>query len=152
MEGCRVATEEEETRKGQSERERFSASLEEWEALQANIMAEVEAAARANDGPDEEAAALALEEAAIEEDAAALQKRRDRDRELAKFTANALDRASTSLLTLGLIGPGVGFLYHTSIVATLTNPELVVATISCLGLAIVLHFAGRAVLSEVFLR
>lgn len=102
--------------------------------------------------PDNEAADLAAEEAAIDVDAEALRLQRDLDRELAKFTANALDRMSTSLLTLGLIGPGVGFLYHTSILATLTNSELVVATISCLGVSFVLHSVGRAVLSEVFLR
>ncbi|RUX32602.1 hypothetical protein EOA13_00390 [Mesorhizobium sp. M7A.F.Ca.US.011.01.1.1] len=95
---------------------------------------------------------LADEEAAIEKEADSLKKQRELERELAKFTANALDRASTSLLTLGLIGPGVGFLYHTTLLATLTDSELVVATISCLGLAFVLHSMGRAVLNEVFLR
>lgn len=101
---------------------------------------------------DDEIEDLAAEEAAIEKEAIRLKKDRERARELAKFTANAVDRMSTSAVTLGLIGPGVGFLYHTSLLATLKDGELVVASLSCLGAAFVLHCVGRAILNEEFQR
>ncbi|TIU56683.1 MAG: hypothetical protein E5W35_12415 [Mesorhizobium sp.] len=102
--------------------------------------------------PEVEVQDLAAEEAALELEAERLKKQRELNRELAKYTAAALDRMSTSILTLGLIGPGIGFLYHSTLMAALTNQELVVATISCLGVAFVLHWIGRTVLNEEFLK
>ncbi|MBZ9673311.1 hypothetical protein [Mesorhizobium sp. ES1-3] len=125
--------------------------LEAEEGLLAGFRGAPETASNEDEPPDE-LQAITDEGVAIEREVEALRKQRERERELAKFTANALDRASTSLLTLGLIGPGVGVLYHTTLMAALTGSELVVATISCLGLAFVLHSVGRAVLNEVFLR
>lgn len=102
---------------------------------------------------DNEILDLATEEAAIEKEAIRLKKERERERELAKFTANFFDRASTSAVTVGLIGPGVGFLYHTSLIAAgLNEGELVTATLICLGAAAVLHWVGREILFQEFQR
>ncbi|MER9724643.1 MULTISPECIES: hypothetical protein [unclassified Mesorhizobium] len=129
----------------------------ELEATLARIAAALDADAGETPGTEgapasDEIRELADEEAAIEKEAARLKEKRERERELAKFTANAFDRMSTSAVTLGLIGPGVGFLYHTSLLAALKDGELVVATLSCLGAAFVLHCVGRAILNEEFQR
>lgn len=138
----------------ESSEERLKRILEETAESMARLaaLAPKESPSAAGEPPVDEVQDLATEEAAIEAAAEDLKRQRELDRELAKFTAAAFDRASTSLLTLGLVGPGVGFLYHTNLLAGLTNPDLVLATISCLGLAFVLHWVGRAILKEVFLR
>lgn len=117
--------------------------------LEAALQAAKEAAVQAKEILDDE---LAKEQAAINEEAAKLKKTQDLDRALAKFRANALDRASTSLATVGVITPAAGFLYHTSLLAVLTNQEIVVAVISCLGAAFTLHWCGKQLLTQEYLR
>ncbi|UVK43623.1 hypothetical protein BPNPMPFG_005432 [Mesorhizobium sp. AR07] len=86
----------------------------------------------------------------INDDSAGLQRERDIDREIAKFKANALDRASTSLVTLGAFAPLVGLLYHSTTVSFMQDQELATAVVGCLVGAFVLHWVGRGFLETGF--
>lgn len=86
----------------------------------------------------------------INDETAALQRERDLDRETARFKANALDRASTSLATLGVFTPLVSILFHTNLVVLMQTQDLAMAVIGCLVGAFALHMVGRGYLEKGF--
>ncbi|CDX57461.1 hypothetical protein MPL1032_220012 [Mesorhizobium plurifarium] len=86
----------------------------------------------------------------INNDSATLQREKDLDRETARYRANALDRASTSLVTIGVFTPMIGILYHSSVVAVIQTQELVGAVFGCLVVAFALHWVGRGFLETGF--
>lgn len=64
--------------------------------------------------------------------------------ERTKLTANALDRASTACLTVGVLGPFVAFIYGLAGGATQVRGAIVVAGAAfwVIG-AVILHFLAR---------
>lgn len=106
---------------------------EELERLQSDLAA---AAAHDKDGLPEEGED-------INRDSLALQRQRDLDREMAKFTAAALDRASTSLVTAGVVAPVAGILFHANSIIVMGNQELAATVVGCLVSAFVLHYLAR---------
>lgn len=69
--------------------------------------------------------------------------------ERTKLLANALDRASTAALAVGVLGPIVGFTFgDTATAATLPLSTLALSTILWLAIAFVLHLAARTALGR----
>jgi len=67
--------------------------------------------------------------------------------ERTKLLANALDRASTACIAVGLIGPAVGIASHTAVAPT-PNWITLLGTFIWLFTAIALHLFARRVLGE----
>lgn len=73
----------------------------------------------------------------------------DGERENIKLIANALDRASTSCLTVGVATPIAGFVYNiVGFGSTLAWWRLALALIGWILAALALHFLARRVLRE----
>ncbi|MER9295753.1 hypothetical protein NKI38_04510 [Mesorhizobium sp. M0621] len=89
---------------------------------------------------------LPKEGAEIAQGAEALQQEKELDRETARFRANAFDRASTSLVTIGVFTPLVSLLYRSTLLAFMQTQELAMAVIGCLLVAYLLHSTGRGIL------
>ena len=69
--------------------------------------------------------------------------------ERTKLLANSLDRASTSCLTIGIIGPLVAVIYDWGGAAgAVPTINLLVGTLFWLGAAIALHLIARAILGK----
>lgn len=105
------------------------------------LIKEMEQPANGNQPPEGEV---------ITDNSLALQRERELDRETAKFTANALDRASTSLVTAGVFAPLAGVLFHANAMTVMGNTELGATVIGCLVGAFVLHWVARGFLEMGF--
>lgn len=64
--------------------------------------------------------------------------------EQTKLTANALDRASTACLTVGVLGPSAAALYGLG--NTMTGAWIAIGAVFWLSAAGMLHFMGRRTL------
>jgi hypothetical protein len=63
-----------------------------------------------------------------------------------KLAANALDRASTACLAIGVLGPTVGFVYGASLPGGGTGLSLAIGSLTWFGVAIGLHLRARKTL------
>jgi hypothetical protein len=70
----------------------------------------------------------------------------DRNKEQIKLRANALDRASTACLTVGVLAPFAASLYTGGNNAD--GWKLLIATILYLGIALLLHHLALSVLED----
>jgi hypothetical protein len=71
------------------------------------------------------------------------------ENERTKLTANALDRASTACLTVGVFGPVVATLYNFGGAnALITSPLLIGGSLLWIVAAILLHWMARRVLGR----
>jgi hypothetical protein len=68
--------------------------------------------------------------------------------ELTKLTANALDRASTACLAVGVFGPAVAVLYGVGGAATVGTWLIALGSLFWLVAAAMLHLAARRVLGS----
>ncbi len=69
--------------------------------------------------------------------------------EQTKLLASALDRASTSCLTIGIVTPLAGFAYNVSgFRATITALELTFGLTGWLAAAVLIHIGARAILRD----
>ncbi len=66
-----------------------------------------------------------------------------------KLAANALDRASTACLSIGVLGPSVALVYNFGATTAQFNATLVgVASVFWLGVAVGLHAIARFMLKD----
>lgn len=68
--------------------------------------------------------------------------------ERTKLLANALDRASTACLTVGVLGPSAAALYGIGGGASIIAPLIAIGSLFWLGAAAVLHWFARLVLGR----
>lgn len=68
--------------------------------------------------------------------------------ERTKLLANALDRASTACLTVGVLGPSAAALYGISGGASIIVPLIAIGSLFWLAASAVLHWLARLVLGR----
>jgi hypothetical protein len=89
-----------------------------------------------------------LSERALEEESERLKAKAELDLEIAKFKANAYDRASTATLTVGFITPVVSLLQETTPIDMISTTEIGLTLAGCCVVALFLHWFGRETLQK----
>lgn len=88
------------------------------------------------------------EEAALLKEKDALEKEAKKDLELAKYKANALDRASTAIFSVAVFTPLVGLILGLNAVIMMSPQKIIGWIAGCLVVGLILHRIGKEALEE----